>query len=150
MSEEFLGDASESYSDRQKHINIAEELFTEWALKKEYKISRVGFDEKNGYVDCFKYLNIVLRNLPDFIIERDKCFVVNVKGTGNIKKTEYELIPKLIDCFSTEKAPLIYAFCFRNKEPIFKFANEVISLYEEKEDRVWSDGVIYRNINLKV
>jgi len=151
MSElEFFGDGSETYSDRQKHINIAEVLFIEWAKVKNYKLNRIGFDEKSDSVPNFFKLNPILRNLPDFIINRDsKSFVVNVKGTANIKRKEYDLIPKLIECFSTEEAPLIYAFCFKDTEPIFKTAASVIELFDQSVDKNWSDGIVYRNIKLE-
>jgi len=144
------GNANENYKQRQSHNNIAEELFEDWSLKKKYKIFRLGFDEKNKFVNSFYNLSEILRNLPDFVIERDgKIFVVNVKGTSNIKRKEYEMLPKLIDCFSTYKSPLIYAFCFTNTEPIFKNAEKVIELYEHSaEDKTWSDGVIYRKLKI--
>jgi len=144
------GNGSENYSDRQKHINIAEQLFIDWSNNKNYKIKRIGFDEKDNFVDNFFHLNTILRNLPDFVISRDdKCFVVNVKGTCNIKMKEFELMPSLIELFSEENAPLIYAFCFKEKPPIFKKATEVIELYNEVTDKKWSDGVIYRSIKLE-
>jgi hypothetical protein len=147
---DFFGNGSENYSDRQKHINIAEVLFVEWSKNRNYKINRIGFDEKDNSVHDFFKLNALLRNLPDFVISRDgKSFVVNVKGTANIKRKEYDLIPKLIDCFSSDDAPLIYAFCFKDKAPIFKTATAVINLFDESIDRKWSDGVVYRNINLE-
>jgi hypothetical protein len=144
------GNGFESYNDRQNHINIAELLFVKWAEEKNYKINRIGFDEKNNSVNDFFKLNPILRNLPDFVISKDdKCFIINVKGTANIKKKEYDLIPKFIECFSSDKCPLIYAFCFQNKTPIFKKANDIIKLFENSTDKIWNDGVIYRNIYLK-
>jgi len=143
------GNGSESYNERQKHINIAEQLFIEWALKKQYNINRIGFNEKDNSITNFYDLNIVIRNIPDFIINRDnKSFIVNVKGTANIKKKEYDIIPTFIKCFSSEKVPLIYSFCFKDKDPIFKSSLEIIRLYEDSKDKSWSDGVIYRSIKL--
>jgi hypothetical protein len=112
--------------------------------------SSISISVRRHFVDNFFYLNTILRNLPDFVISRDdKCFVVNVKGTCNIKKKEFELMPSLIELFSEENAPLIYAFCFKEKPPIFKKATEVIELYNEVTDKKWSDGVIYRSIKLE-
>lgn len=149
MSNNF-GNGYDNYNDRQSYVNIAEVLFIEWAKSKNYKINRIGFDEKNNSVNDFFKLNPILRNLPDFVINRDgKSFVVNVKGTANIKKKEYDLIPKFIECFSSYNSPLIYAFCFKNETPIFKNANDVIKLFDNSVDRIWNDGVIYRNISLK-
>ena len=147
----MFGGGSQDYNERNAvPINIGEELFLEWANKKCSFVTRLGFDEKNRNVDYFYNLNPLLRNIPDFlIINNERAFLVNVKGTGNIKKKEMDLLPKIIETYSTEKAPLVYAFCFRDCEPIFMNTDKLIELFEEAEDKAWSDGVVYRNINVR-
>ena len=149
MKTENYGNANETFFQRQSHINIAEELFQEWAERKNYSIYRLGFTEKSNPIQKFYNLSDVLRNVPDYVIERgDKLFVVNVKGTGNIKQKEYRIIPELIKSYSSSKSPLIYAFCFKGYEPIFKTAEDVMRLYEQGIDSKWNDGIVYRHIKL--
>ena len=87
--------------------------------------------------------------MPDYVIQRDdRTFVVNVKGTANIKEKERVLLPQLISAYSTPRAPLIYAFCIRNQRMKFAEADHIIELYDIESDRRWLDGVIYRTLNL--
>jgi len=55
-----------------------------------------------------------------------------------------------VEAFSSDEAPLIYAFCFKEKQaPIWVKPNKIIELYENSVDMQWHDGVIYRNLNLR-
>jgi hypothetical protein len=140
---------SMSYSERQKVKNRAEFLFEYYCAEKDYQVTRVGFDEKNGNVDNFYYLNPILRNLPDYVVNTaNGTWVVMVKGTTNIKQKEIDLLPKLIECFHSERAKLIYAFCFLGKEPILIFPQKVESLYRNAKDKQWQDGVVYRSLEI--
>jgi hypothetical protein len=131
--------------------NIGEDLFEMYCDSQGYKFNRLGFDEQNGYVNSFPRLNPILRNMPDYVVDAgSKTFVVNVKGTANFKKTEFELLPALMECFGSEKAPLVYAFCFQHEPvPIFVFPNRLIELYNNSVDKAWDDGVVHRNLKLK-
>jgi hypothetical protein len=92
----------------------------------------------------------VLRNMPDYVIQREeRTFVVNVKGTPNIKEKERMLLPQLIDAYSTQKAPLIYAFCIRDQRMKFAEAEHIVELYDTESDKKWHDGVVYRTIRLE-
>lgn len=146
----MYGNARQSYNDRNSiKVNLGEELFLDWAAEKCSFIARLGFDEKAGFVDKFFDLNPLLRNIPDFIIiNNDRVFLVNVKGTHNFKQKEYELLPKIISTYSSENAPLIYAFCFRNESPKFVTTTQIFDLYEKSTEKVWDDGVIYRSLDL--
>jgi hypothetical protein len=87
--------------------------------------------------------------MPDYVVQREqRTFVVNVKGTANIKEKERMLLPNLIEAYSNPKAPLIYAFCIRNQRMKFAEAEHVIELYDIESDKQWHDGVVYRTINL--
>ena len=147
----MYGSGSQDYNERNSvKINLGEELFLEWAKSKCTFISRLGFDEKNRNVDLFYNLNPILRNMPDFVIlNNHRIFLVNVKGTTNIKRKEIELLPKIIEAYSSEKAPLVYAFCFRGNEPVFMSTEKLFKMYEESQDKVWDDGVIYRTIKIE-
>jgi hypothetical protein len=95
-------------------------------------------------------LNPILRNMPDYVIQRDeRTFVVNVKGTANIKEKERLLLPQLIEAYSTQKAPLIYMFSIRNQRMKFAEAEHIIELYDIESDKKWHDGVVYRTIRLE-
>ena len=131
--------------------NIGEDLFEMYCENQGYNINRLGFDEQNGFVLNFQRLNPIIRNLPDYVVNAgSKTFVVCVKGTANFKQKEFEILPKLVECFSSEEAPLVYAFCFQNEPvPIFVFPKRIIELYENSVDKQWDDGVIHRNLKLK-
>jgi hypothetical protein len=144
------GNADQTYQDRQGvGVNIAEEMFEQWCERNGWNCTRLGFDEKFANVGAFYNLNPILRNIPDYVIQRDeRTFVVNVKGTANIKEKERLLLPQLIEAYSTQKAPLIYMFSIRNQRMKFAEAEHIIELYDIESDKKWNDGVVYRTINL--
>jgi hypothetical protein len=141
--------ASNSYQDRVSASNRAEFLFEYYCAEKDYLIYRVGFDEKHNNIDKFYYLNPILRNLPDYVVNTPKgTFVVMVKGTANIKQKEMNLLPDMIKCFDSEKAKLVYAFCFLGQDPKLIYPEKVMELYKNSVDKVWNDGVVYRTLDL--
>ena len=146
----MYGNARQNYNDRNSiKVNLGEELFLDWAAEKCSFVSRLGFDEKAGNVDKFFDLNPILRNIPDFlIINNDRAFLVNVKGTINFKRKEYDLLPKLIETYASDNAPLVYAFCFRNEQPKFVTTTQIIDLFDKSIEKVWDDGVAYRSLDL--
>lgn len=145
-----FGSASQSYKERQAvGVNIGEEIFEQWCMSSGWNFTRLGFNEKFANVGAFYNLHPLLRNMPDYVVQRgDRTFVVNVKGTPNIKEKERLLLPELIAAYSTQKARLIYAFCIRNEEVRFAKADQIIDLYDIESDKQWHDGVVYRTINL--
>jgi hypothetical protein len=145
-----FGSGKQTFNDRNSiKINLAEELFLDWAAEKCSFVARLGFDEKAGYVDKFFEINPLLRNIPDFLImNNDKLFLVNVKGTANIKQKEMDLLPKLVEIYSNVNAPLVYCFCFRNEKPLFFTTTQLTELYEQATESKWDDGVVYRNIKI--
>jgi len=141
---------SNSYQERQTVANKGELLFEQYCAEMGYKLNRVGFDEKGKNVDNFFDLNSMLRNLPDYVVNTPKgTFVVNVKGTANFKKKEVDLLPLFTEWFSTKKAPLVYAFCFEGQKPKLIYPEKIIELYRKSEDRKWSDGVVYRCLDIE-
>lgn len=145
------GNADQNYRERQSvGINIGEEIFEDWCRQNGWNCHRLGFDEKFANVGAFFNLNQILRNLPDYVIQRDsRIFVVNVKGTPNIKMTERMLLPELIAAFSSPKAHLVYAFCLRNNRVKFAEAEHVIDLFDLEHDKTWPDGKVYRTLRLE-
>jgi len=142
-------DSSHTYQQRQSLPNDAEVKFEKWCEAHGWKFYRVGFDEKDSNVPMFYNLNPILRNMPDYLlVGRQAIRVMNVKGTDCIKRKEYELLSRLMQSYSSFAAPLKYAFFYGENEPIIKDAKEVQELYEQKEDRKWNDGVIYRKLEL--
>jgi hypothetical protein len=140
---------SNTYQDRNSVSNVGELMFEEYCKNHNIFCTRVGFDEKNKKVPKFFNLNSCMKNLPDYYINKDeKSWLVMVKGTGNIKKEEVELIPSFIEWYSNTNSPLIYAFCFNGYKPHLLSAKKVIDLYNQSIDKQWSDGKIYRNLNL--
>ena len=141
-------DARNTYQERQSVVNVAEQMFEEFCALQKLHFYRIGFDEKNGYVNRFPNLNPILRNLPDYFLLTDhKSYVVQIKGSNAIKKSEYEMMPMMLKVFSSEKAPLYYGFFARNLKPKFLKAEKVMEMYEKEdfEDK-WSDGVIHKRL----
>ena len=139
-----------SYTERQTVANQGEELFLDWCFEHKWLVKRFGFDEKLANVPNFYKMNPIMRNAPDFVMTKDeKIFVVNVKGTANIKQAEVRMIPLLAEVYSSPDAPMIYAFCFLGENPKFVSYDKVITLYEKEKDKQWSDGKIYRTLTLK-
>ena len=141
-----------SFLDRQKLVNHGEILFERYCDSKGYKYHHIGFEEKTNEIPDFWKLNTLIRNLPDYIVNTGKnTFVVNVKGTGNFKQSEVNMLPLFMEWFSTKEAPLIYAFCFTEQKPIMVYPDKIIELYKEAViDKTWQDGVVYRSLNLPV
>lgn len=139
-----------SYADRQTVTNQGEDLFLNWCQETNHQVNRFGFDEKQDNVPMFFKLNSLMRNAPDFVISKEEnMYVVNVKGTANIKQAEVRMIPLLAEVYSSPEAPLIYAFCFVGRTPKFVSYDKVITLYEKEKDKQWSDGKIYRTLTLE-
>jgi hypothetical protein len=140
---------SNNYVDRNSRPNVGELFFEEYCHAKGYFIRRLGFDEKNNPVPSFFNINACIRNLPDYYVEnKDGSKLVMVKGTGNIKQKEYELMPQFALWYDSVKCPLVYAFCFTDKKPLLFTLDQVTSLYEQSTDKQWPDGVTYRNLNI--
>lgn len=143
-----LGNGSETYLQRQAHRNVGEERFEEYCKQHNYKITRLGFDEKNANVEHFYDINPFIRNLPDYLVTTPSgTRLVNVKGTGNIKQKEFEMIPEFKRWYSSSKIPLFYVFAFVSKIVILG-SDKVIDLYQNSTDKQWHDGVVYRSLKL--
>ena len=140
-----------SYEQRIKETNIGEELFEAYCESKGFHLVRLGFDQHKVNVPNFFRLNPYIRNIPDYVVNtHDATYVVNVKGTDNFKQSEFKLLPEFGEWFSSKEAQLVYAFCFRDQNPLLLYPEKIIRLYEEaKIDRQWNDGVIYRCLNLR-
>jgi hypothetical protein len=148
----MIGNSGQSYSERVKTIkNDGEYLFEKFCSLNHCEFHRLGFDEHENNVSNYWRLSALLRNLPDYVLNaKGKTFVVAVKGTDNFKQKEFDLLPKMVETYSSEDAPLIYAFCFKeNTHPIWVRPKKLVELYNEAEDQQWHDGVIYRNLNIR-
>ena len=140
---------SNTYAERNTVPDLGEQLFEEYCKQKGYKVFRLGFDSHKTAIKDFYKINVLLRYIPDYIVETDKGnFIVQVKGTGNIKKKEAEMIPLFLEWYSTKDAPLVYAFCFRGEQPKIIYAEKVIELYKKSYDKKWQDGVVYRSLEI--
>jgi len=147
-----MAHSGNSYDERVKSIkNDGEILFEMYCKANKSEFQRLGFDEHQENVSKFWRINAILRNLPDYVINaKNKTFVVAVKGTENFKQKEIDLLPSMIEAFSSPEAPLIYAFCFKERQtPIWIKPEKIIELYNNSHDEQWHDGVIYRNLKLR-
>ena len=148
-----MSEGSKTYWERaEMSFPTGEDLFEKYCLSHDCRFNRVGFDQKNDNVDYFWRLSKLLRNLPDYVItnKKGKTYAVAVKGTDNFKQKEIDLMPKMVEAFSSNEAPLIYAFCFKEKQaPIWLKPSEIVELYNKSQDQQWPDGVIYRNLNIR-
>jgi hypothetical protein len=139
---------TDSYQDRLLY-QTGEEWFADWSLSKGYIATVFGSNARDNPIPNFSRLNPILRNVPDFVLTKDnKTYVVSVKGTPSIKKTEFEMLDTLVMCYSSDKAPFIYAFCFKGHEPVLMSVDTLKRKYIEAEEKQWHDGVKYRRINL--
>jgi len=148
----MIGNSGQAYADRVKTIkNDGEDLFEKFCAIAGTQFHRIGFDEHENNVPNYWRLGNILRNLPDYVINtKNKTFVVAVKGTDNFKQKEFELLPSMVEAFSSKEAPLIYAFCFKEKQkPMWVKPEELLELYKKSQDQKWHDGVIYRNLNIR-
>jgi hypothetical protein len=148
----MIGNSGQSYAERIKTIkNDGEYLFEKFCNLNHCEFHRLGFDEHENSVPNYWRLSTLLRNLPDYVLNaKGRTFVVAVKGTDNFKQKEFDLLPKMVETYSSKEAPLIYAFCFKeNTHPIWVKPNELIELYNKADDQTWHDGVIYRNLNIR-
>jgi hypothetical protein len=148
----MIGNSGQSYTERVKTIkNDGEYLFEQFCNLNYCEFHRLGFDEHENNVPNYWKLSGLLRNLPDYVLQaKGKTFVVAVKGTDNFKQKEFDLLPKMVETYSSEEAPLIYAFCFKeNTHPIWVRPNKLIELYNQASDQTWHDGVVYRNLNIR-
>lgn len=139
-----------TYKERQSVLNKGEMLFEEYCKKKGHKFYKIGFSEKTQDIEKYYLLNAFIRNIPDYFVDTGKnCFVVQVKGTGNLKKEEADMIPFFVEYYANDKVELVYAFCMENQPVYVHRANKVLELYDNAEDRMWeSDKKIYRNLNV--
>jgi len=138
-----------TYLERQSVANVAEIYFEQYCQEQNYQCIRFGMDEKKDPIRNFSYINPMLRNLPDYLVDTGKeLFVVQVKGTKKFKEKEYKMMPEFIQWYSTSKAPLVYAFCFKDEKPKLVFPEKVMMLYEKSVNQKWPDGVVYRVLNL--
>lgn len=146
----MYGNGNQSYEGRQSVVNLAEKLFEDWCWYHGHDFVQVGFQEKNKPISDFGKVNVVLRNMPDYLVRINGSLqVVNVKGTANIKQVEINALPMLLEAYSSHHAPLVYAFCFDDRiNPIFLYPEKVILLYEQGVDKRWSDGKVYRTLNI--
>lgn len=137
-----------SYAERQKGINVGEELFEAYCKRQNVRFIHIGFAEKKQDIPKYWELNAYLRNLPDYlVITKDKHFLVMVKGTSNMKQKEIEMIPQFLEWYGSKDVELYYAFCFQDKKnPLFYSPDRVVELYQKAQDKQWTDGKIYRTI----
>lgn len=140
---------NDSYAKRQTQPNVGEQYFEDYCNSMGFTYYKIGFDEKRMNIPRFYELNVFLRNLPDYVVHtKNGMRIVNVKGTANFKKKEYDNLPLSGEWYSSKNAPLVYAFCFKGKTPIFLYPERIMLLYEQSTDQQWDDGVVYRNLNL--
>jgi hypothetical protein len=148
MADTKVGTGSDDYVKRQS-LQVGEKLFEQWAKDKGYVATVFGSNATDNYIPNFFRLNPILRNSPDYILNTSsKTFVVSVKGTANIKLKEIMLLDQLVAAYSSDKAPLIYAFCFKGHEPVLMSIDTLKQRFAEAENKQWHDGVIYRTIKI--
>lgn len=140
--------ADNSYQERQSEPNLGEQVFEDYCQKMGYQCLRFGFEEKSNRFERFYLVNPFLRNIPDYIVDTgSSLLVVQVKGTANIKKEEIDKMPLFLEWYSSKDAPLVYAFCFHDREkPVLVYPEKVIDLYQKATDKRWKDGKIYRTL----
>jgi hypothetical protein len=134
--------------DQRINNNFGEVRFIASCNKNGWLYKKLGFDNEKEIKEFWK-LNPIIKNIPDFIIQKEnQLFVIQVKGTKNFKEKEYNLIDKFIDAYHSTNAPLLYAFCLLQRDTIFLKPQQVKELYDEGTDDQWQDGVIFRELDI--
>ena len=130
--------------------NFGEVRFIAFCNTNGWIYKKLGFDNEKEIKNIWK-LNPIITKMPDFIIEKkDKTYVIEVKGTENFKKKDYDMIDKLVYAYDSKEAPLIYAFCLFGNKTIFKTPQQVKELYEKGIDDKFHDGVVCRALDLSI
>jgi hypothetical protein len=138
-----------TYEERQSVPDIGEQLFEEWAKTNGHTINRIGFNSKDDNVPNFFKLSYMLRNLPDYVLNKGKkTYVVCVKGTANIKEWEVNNLDFASMYFGSSQAKLIYAFCFKGQDPVLMSVETLKERFNEAKTKKWHDGVKYRKIKI--
>ena len=140
-----------TYKERNSiSYNKGEDIFLQYCKDKQLEVTRLGFDEKNASVSRFYDLSPFIRNLPDFIVTNgEKIILVNVKGSLNLKETEYELLEGFAHLYETESTKLYYAFCLSHSNIIWETVERVAEAYlQEKEIKQWPDGKRYKTLGI--
>ena len=140
---------SNTYQERNSVPSKGEQLFEKYCVEKGYQFFKIGLDAYRDPFPNYHKISVIIRNIPDYVVGTPNgSYVVQVKGSVNIKKKEVDMIPLLIEWYSTKEIPLIYAFCVDGKKPVVLFPEKVIELYKKAKDKKWDDGVIYRSLEI--
>ena len=140
-----------TFLERNKEPSKGEVLFEKYCASKNIQFVRLGFDQHSARIENFYKINPLIRNLPDYlVITSTRNFLVMVKGTANMKKTEVQMIPQFLEWYGSKDCSLYYSFCFEGRNtPYFRTPDQVIELYKQAQDKQWTDGKIYRTLNLE-
>jgi hypothetical protein len=146
------GHGNQSYKERNNRlINQGEQLFTDYCFAQGLICQRIGFDEKQNPVPNFYHLSKTLRQLPDYVVtnpQTNKTGIVSVKGTRKFKEEDYLNLPWLEQTYSTQQAPLWFAFCLTDNI-CWQTPQQVAKLYEASTTLgEWADGKRYRELSL--
>ena len=134
--------------DQRINNNFGEVRFIASCNKNGWLYKKLGFDNEKEIKEFWK-LNPIIKNIPDFIIQKEnQLFVIQVKGTKNFKEKEYKLIDKFIDAYHSTNAPLLYAFCLFQKDTIFLKPQQLKELYEQGIDDKFHDDVVFRELDI--
>lgn len=142
-----MSNKNNTYEDRMKVSNYAENQFQIYCKKKGLEFYHLGFDKQK--VEHFYLLNPIIRNIPDYVVWNDeKIFLVQVKGSPILKQKEYELFDKMISAYESDKVKLYYAYCF-NDDFIFLSFSKMKLIYENEPIilRFENDGKSYKMLN---
>lgn len=138
-----------SYAERNAiSTNVGEERFLEYCARKNVVVRRLGFDEKHGKLARFFSLPDTIRLLPDFVVENDdRIVLVEVKGSANFKRRDYDRIDWLVEQFTNARTVLWFVFALPDGLVWVK-PDQVKGLFDESMAHgVWPDGVEFRTLN---
>lgn len=140
-----------TYKERNSiSYNKGEDIFLEYCNTRNLQVTRLGFDEKNASVDRFYDLPSFIRNLPDYVVTNgEKIILVNVKGSLNLKESEYEMLEGFAHLYENEATSLYYAFCLTPSNIVWMTVDEVGEAYrQETEIKKWPDGKRYKTLGV--
>ena len=137
-----------SYSQRNSGINIAEVRFEEWCEKSKLEYWKTGFNEKEHPVKNFWCVHPYIRALPDYLVMVNNDLVwIHVKGSNKIKVDDLTLYEAWVNLF-LHKTRFSVAFCLKDKDPIFLNWKELKKKLTGTTIKEWHDNKQYVVLDL--
>ena len=136
-----------SYSQRNSGINIAEVRFEEWCTKNSVEFWKTGFNEKEHPIKNFWEVHPYIRSMPDNLVFKKHLTWVHVKGSNKIKIDDLTLYESWVNLF-LHKAEMTVAFCLKDQPPVFLSWKDLKKKLTGTTVKEWHDNKQYVALDL--